>query len=60
MCDKNMDLGVYVPSSLPLIGHAHPTATSFLGTPTTAYQQNSFGADYVSNDPNQLALTGWD
>jgi hypothetical protein len=54
MCDKNKDLGAYSPSSLPLIGHAHPTATSFLGAPIIASRQKSFGADYASNGPSQL------
>jgi hypothetical protein len=60
MCDKNKDLGAYSPSSLPLIGHAHPTATSFLGALIIASQQKSFGADYASIDPNHMALTEWD
>lgn len=60
MCDKSKDLGAYSPSSLPLIGHAHRTATSFLGASIIASQQKSFGDDYTSNDPNQLALTEWD
>jgi hypothetical protein len=53
MCDKNKDLGAYSPCSLPLIGHAHPTATSFLGLLIIASRQKSFGADYATNDPNQ-------
>jgi hypothetical protein len=53
MCDKNKGLGAYSPSSLPLIGYAHPTATSFLGALIIASQQKSFGADYATNDPNQ-------
>jgi hypothetical protein len=54
MCDKNKGLGAYSPSSLPLIGYAHPTATSFLGASIIASQQKSFGADYASNGPSQL------